>query len=81
MTIGDFAIDHEGLNGRWRAYWMRPGGHGVEQTFDTEEQAIAWAKFMNACEQSTLELAADQFMDFSGEPTITSLGRKELETQ
>jgi hypothetical protein len=49
-AVGDYTIDHEGLDGRWRAVWVRPDGYLGCREFHSRRQAVAWAENMTALE-------------------------------
>lgn len=49
-TIGEYTIDHDGIDGKWRASWRRPDGLLAERLFDTEQQAEDWVDFMMSFE-------------------------------
>jgi hypothetical protein len=45
-----YTIDKEGINGRWRVYWIGDDGYGREQLFDSRFGAEQWVEFMESFE-------------------------------
>lgn len=45
-----YRIDKEGVNGRWRVYWIGDDGYGREQLFDSRFEAEQWVEFMDSFE-------------------------------
>jgi hypothetical protein len=49
-AVGDYTIDHDGFDGRWRAWWLRPDGYTESREFGTRREALNWAWAMAALE-------------------------------
>ena len=43
-----YHIDHEGIDGRWRVWWVRPDGRTAERLFGSRRQAERWAEYMGS---------------------------------
>lgn len=48
----DYRIDQCGIDGKWRVFWLRPDGYGVEQLFDSQEAAQRWVNEMQFLERA-----------------------------
>lgn len=48
-TAGDdYTIDHNGINGQWRVWWLNDWNLCVERFFDTREQAEEWVRLVES---------------------------------
>jgi hypothetical protein len=54
-TVGDYTTDHEALDGRWRAWWIRPDGYQAVREFGTRGEAVRWARYMEFLEGAAAE--------------------------
>ncbi len=43
-----YSIDQNGIDGRWRVFWVRQDGYGTELLFDSREAAERWVEYVES---------------------------------
>lgn len=59
-----YTIDQQGIDGRWRVWWLNPEGYSVERLFDSRESAERWVEAAETIDELP---AADVDGGLSGE--------------